>query len=250
VQVSIDINSAFDNVATKTVTFTDKDKGAYVPTTEQRAVLSAAGVEPGEGGENATVITIEVVGDPEWADLETSYYGSMRHGAGRRPEIRIGRDFIHWAEIGDEIAIGNIGDHVYAWKASAAQSPIVDVASKIAATADAEDLLERARKAKGKPAKQSKTVSDFKRNVAVVAGALARADGSCEMPNCMVALFQKDDGTTFLEVHHIIPLAEDGNDELANAAAICPMCHRELHYGSERLEKREILKNAIEAKEP
>jgi hypothetical protein len=248
--MSTDWQSAFENVAVKTVTFTDKDKGAYVPTLQQRAVLSAAGVEPGEGGDNATLITIEVFGDPEWDDLETSYYGAMRHGAGRRPEIRMGRDFIHWAEIGDDVALGNIGNQVYAWKVGSAQATITDVATKIAATADEEDVLERARKAKGKPAKQARTVSDFKRNVAVVAGALARAEGSCEMPNCRVTLFHKDGGGPFLEVHHIVPLGEDGDDTLINAAALCPMCHRELHYGAQRFAKRKVLQAAIKAKEP
>lgn len=242
--------SAFENFAIKTVTFTDKNKGAYVPTAQQRAVLSAAGYEPGQGGENAVLVTVEVLGDPQWSELETSYYGSMRRGAGRSPEIRMGRDFIHWAEIGDSIGVGNIGDRVYAWKAEAAAMPIADIANKIASTADQEDLLRKAREAKGKPPKQPKTIADFKRNVAVVAGALARSNGKCEMPKCGTALFQKDDGSNFLEVHHIVPLGEEGEDTLVNAAALCPMCHRELHFGAARITKRAVLQAAIRAKEP
>jgi hypothetical protein len=242
--------SAFDSFGVKTVTYTDKSKGAYVATAEQKAALSAAGVEPGAGGENAVRLTIEVLGDPDWDELDTSYYGSMRHGAGRDPEPRMGRDFIHWAEIGDSIGIGNIGDQIYAWKATANDQPLSDIASKIASTADEGDLLERARKAKGKPPKQTQTVIDFKRNVAVVAGAIARADGACEMPGCSTKLFQKEDGNNFLEVHHIVPLGEGGDDTLVNAAALCPMCHRELHYGAKKLAKRSVLQEEIRTKEP
>lgn len=248
--MSTDWASAFENFATKTVTFTDKNKGAYVPTAEQRAVLSAAGFEAGDGGENAAVLSIEVLGDSGWSELETSYYGSMRHGAGRSPEIRMGRDFIHWAEKGDSIGVGNIGNQVYAWKANANAASIAVIANKIASTADDGELLNKARKAKGKPSKLAKTVSDFKRNLAVVAGAIARAGGTCEMPNCSTTLFKRDDGRNFLEVHHIVPLGEDGDDTLINAAALCPMCHRELHFGADRMIKRNILLDAIVAKEP
>lgn len=248
--MSTDWQNAFDNFGLKTVTDTDKRKGAFVPNAEQKAAMSAAGIEPGEGGPNAERVTIEVLDDPVWDELDTSYYDSMRYGAGRTPETRMGRDFIHWAEVGDKVAIGNIGSQVYAWKVSTAEPVLSEVASKIASTANAADLLERARKAKGKPAKQPKTISDFKRNLAVVAGALARSKGRCEMPKCSTSLFKKEDGSNFLEVHHVVPLGEGGDDTLINAAALCPMCHRELHYGAERLPKRKVLQAAIKAKEP
>lgn len=248
--MSTDWKAAFDNFGVKTVTDTDKNKGAFVPSADQKAALSAAGVEPGDGGQNAVRIDIEVLSDPDWDNLDTSYYNSMRVGANRTPEPRMGRDFIHWAEIGEDIAIGNIGDQVYAWKVSAKELPLNEVAAKIAATADEDDLLKKAREAQGKPPKQTKTVTDFKRNLAVVAGALARSNGACELPACATPLFQKDDGRNFLEVHHVVPLAEGGDDTLVNAAALCPMCHRELHYGSGRMAKRAVLQAAIKSKEP
>lgn len=52
----------------------------------------------------------------------------------------------------------------------------------------------------------------------------------------------------FLEVHHVVPLADGGVDELGNAAALCPMCHRELHFGRDRLKKRGKLAATIAAK--
>ncbi|TAL84944.1 MAG: HNH endonuclease [Rhodanobacter sp.] len=44
-----------------------------------------------------------------------------------------------------------------------------------------------------------------------------------------------------LEVHHVVPLAEHGDDTLANAAALCPHCHRELHSGKNRKDRRKML---------
>lgn len=34
-----------------------------------------------------------------------------------------------------------------------------------------------------------------------------------------------------LEVHHLRRLADGGSDTVANAVALCPNCHREIHYG-------------------
>lgn len=248
--MSTDWKDAFDNFGAKVVTRTDKTKGAFVPNEEQKGAMTAAGVSPGAGGKNAARIVIQVLDDSGWDKLDTSYYSSLREGANRTPEPRMGRDFIRWVEIGDNIGIGNIGEQVYAWKVGVKEASLPDIASRIAATADQNDILERARKAKGKPSRQTKAVTDFKRNLAVVAGALSRAEGRCEMPVCVTKLFEKEDGRVFLEVHHIVPLAENGDDTLANAAALCPMCHRELHYGAHRMAKREVLAEAIKAKEP
>ncbi|WP_342542729.1 HNH endonuclease signature motif containing protein [Paenisporosarcina sp. FSL H8-0542] len=35
----------------------------------------------------------------------------------------------------------------------------------------------------------------------------------------------------YLEVHHIKRLADNGEDSVENAIAVCPNCHRELHFG-------------------
>nr|WP_275041241.1 HNH endonuclease signature motif containing protein [Halomonas meridiana] len=42
---------------------------------------------------------------------------------------------------------------------------------------------------------------------------------------------RKSDGSPYLEVHHRKPLAEGGDDTVANAIALCPNCHRAAHYG-------------------
>lgn len=80
------------------------------------------------------------------------------------------------------------------------------------------------------------------RSQAVKEYALKRAGGICE--NCNnPAPFQKTDGTPFLEVHHIKRLSDGGPDDPAWVAAVCPNCHRELHYG---INKKELNKNLLE----
>ena len=56
----------------------------------------------------------------------------------------------------------------------------------------------------------------------------------------------KPDGTRYLESHHVIALANDGEDRLTNVIALCPNDHREAHFGERRdyIESRMILKLA------
>jgi predicted HNH restriction endonuclease len=70
----------------------------------------------------------------------------------------------------------------------------------------------------------------FKRNPDVIAEVLIRADGVCEKCNQHAPLKRATVGTPFLEVHHIIRLADGGEDKVDNTIAVCPNCHRELHY--------------------
>ncbi|CAN0604767.1 unnamed protein product, partial [Ectocarpus sp. 12 AP-2014] len=50
---------------------------------------------------------------------------------------------------------------------------------------------------------------------------------------------RRENGEPFLEVHHIIPLAESGHDAVENTMALCPNCHREAHFGNERQKYRQ-----------
>jgi hypothetical protein len=74
-------------------------------------------------------------------------------------------------------------------------------------------------------------VSVFERNPDVVAEALYRADGKCQKCDREAPFIRRTNNQPYLEVHHIIPLAEDGEDTVDNAIALCPNCHREMHYG-------------------
>lgn len=113
-------------------------------------------------------------------------------------------------------------------------------------TADPEELgdevrraISRARKHTGllsPPAgssnvgKTSGSVQRFIRDPDVVAWVLLQANGNCEACE-NPSPFKRDDGSGFLEVHHVKTLASGGPDTVDNAIACCPNCHRELHYG-------------------
>jgi len=87
----------------------------------------------------------------------------------------------------------------------------------------------------------------YTRDSKVVAAVKKRADGKCERPGCGHELFNDREGSPFLEVHHIQPLAERGADHPLNAVALCPSCHREAHFGAESKELRSSLKRAAAA---
>lgn len=78
---------------------------------------------------------------------------------------------------------------------------------------------------------------EFRRRSQLVKNyALKRANGVCE--HCgSDAPFITISNIPFLEVHHIFSLADDGPDDPQNVAAVCPNCHRWLHFGidTERL---------------
>lgn len=71
----------------------------------------------------------------------------------------------------------------------------------------------------------------FRRNPDVVATVLDRADGLCERCKKPAPFRRKRGDTAYLEVHHKKQLANGGEDTVTNAIALCPNCHRELHFG-------------------
>ncbi|EPS1223466.1 HNH endonuclease [Burkholderia cenocepacia] len=74
------------------------------------------------------------------------------------------------------------------------------------------------------------TVTQIRRDPSVKAWVLAQANGTCECCS-RPAPFKGADGLPYLEVHHVRKLAERGPDLVSNTVAVCPNCHRELHYG-------------------
>ncbi len=89
------------------------------------------------------------------------------------------------------------------------------------------------------PNKQVKESTSFSRDPKVVAWIMKNSDGICESCN-EPAPFTKPDGDFYLEVHHLRQLADNGSDTITNAVAVCPNCHRRLHYANDR---DEVLKN-------
>ena len=82
------------------------------------------------------------------------------------------------------------------------------------------------------------------RDPQVRAWVLEEAKGMCECCEAP-APFACDDGRPYLEVHHVITLAEDGPDTVDNAVALCPNCHCQLHHGRDRATVRAKLYQKI-----
>ena len=90
---------------------------------------------------------------------------------------------------------------------------------------------ERIAKRSKKPAIIETRSVAYSRSSDVIVEVLERAAGRCECCKCTAPFVRKSNSTPYLEVHHIIPLSENGLDEVDNAKALCPNCHREAHFG-------------------
>ncbi|TKB51352.1 HNH endonuclease [Ferrimonas sediminicola] len=119
------------------------------------------------------------------------------------------------------------------------------------ATFEAQVSKHRSQKSLGKPlgTKQPKqyqsSVSSYQRDPVVKAWVLRNANGQCE--SCgNAAPFINWAGEPFLEVHHLRQLADGGSDRVTNTVALCPNCHRALHYAQDK----PVLLDALYAKTP
>ncbi len=113
--------------------------------------------------------------------------------------------------------------------------------------------LEVASKLKKPPKNPTGTKSPKKKNVSaeqvirdpeVHAWVLHNSKWICECCD-KPSPFLKPDGKGYLEVHHLKRLADGGSDTIENAIAVCPNCHRELHYGEKKTEILEDIYNKI-----
>jgi 5-methylcytosine-specific restriction protein A len=98
-----------------------------------------------------------------------------------------------------------------------------------------EERARRLKEAPKKPLRRTTTTTTYLRNADVVAEVLVRAQGECEGCKKEAPFAKKKDGTPYLEVHHVITLADGGEDTVENAIALCPNCHRRRHFGRPEL---------------
>jgi 5-methylcytosine-specific restriction protein A len=84
------------------------------------------------------------------------------------------------------------------------------------------------------PEKSTTTVTQFTRDAKVKAWVLKNAGAKCECCQKLAPFFANN-GIPYLEVHHLRRLADGGSDTISNAVALCPNCHRELHFGSNKI---------------
>lgn len=119
-----------------------------------------------------------------------------------------------------------------------------DDASAPKTLAEARSLAISAADASGGKTGQPALRSLYKRSKAVRDYVLMRADGVCE--SCKnPAPFARHDGTLYLEPHHTTRLSDGGADHPRHVGAICPACHREIHYGKHGMAKNAELQTFL-----
>jgi len=113
------------------------------------------------------------------------------------------------------------------------QEYAADLNAKVANASNDSPAARRKRleTASKKPRRVFVQSTNYMRNPDVIAEVLVRASGRCEGCKAPAPFKRKTDYTPYLEVHHVIHLADDGDDTVENALALCPNCHRKLHFG-------------------
>lgn len=92
----------------------------------------------------------------------------------------------------------------------------------------------------------TKTVgSNYSRSAAIKDYAKTRANGVCEYCE-KPAPFETDDGEPYLEAHHVDELGEGGEDHPDKVVALCPSCHKEIHYGQQGDKMNQILRKKLD----
>lgn len=93
------------------------------------------------------------------------------------------------------------------------------------------------------PERREAIVVQYVRDPAVRDWVLQTANGVCELcrdPAPFLAL-----SGAYLEVHHVRRLADGGADCIENAVAVCPNCHRRLHFGVDAPKQIDELYKAV-----
>ncbi|MCJ2183928.1 HNH endonuclease [Novosphingobium sp. 1949] len=96
------------------------------------------------------------------------------------------------------------------------------------------DQFDLEQTSKSGPERREVTTSSFVRDPAVRRRVLSRAKGRCEL--CGEQGFKMASGAVYLETHHIVPLADGGDDHAINVVALCANDHRCAHFGDDREE--------------
>lgn len=122
-----------------------------------------------------------------------------------------------------------------------------DPATKRLSLAELRDRAYNAADQSGTARQSTRTI--YQRSQAVRDYVLRRAAGRCEC--CATpAPFDREDGTPYLETHHIRQLSDRGLDHPNWVAGTCPTCHRRIHHGGNGAEFNARLQKLIAKNEP
>ncbi len=101
------------------------------------------------------------------------------------------------------------------------------------------------------PDKREYLVETYVRDVGWAKLAKEKYGHACMMDSCGNT-FRKNDGSYYIEVHHIVPLYKNGEDAIWNLSVLCAHHHKMAHYADNRTRLRmqsELLKIAETASE-
>ncbi len=90
-----------------------------------------------------------------------------------------------------------------------------------------------------KPQKITTMSTGWKRNQILITQAIDGAHHMCEYNHEHLTFTAKATGKAYMEGHHLIPLKYQsgftyGIDVYANIVCLCPVCHRLLHFGTDK----------------
>lgn len=105
------------------------------------------------------------------------------------------------------------------------------------------ELRKRAELSNKSPQRREITTIQIARDQTVVEYVKKAAKGTCDLC-AQQAPFKDSKGRPYLECHHVIRLADDGDDSISNAVALCANCHRKMHVLNKKVD-REILREII-----
>jgi 5-methylcytosine-specific restriction protein A len=136
------------------------------------------------------------------------------------------------------------------------QLAAADTSTTTAADSDArwtmplDDLRDRASRTVDRETNSTQAKRNvYQRSADLKIYVLRRADGSCE--GCeQPAPFINKAGRPYLEPHHSRRLSDGGPDDYHHVIALCPTCHRRVHYGADGDTYNTQLRDTLEALEP
>lgn len=241
----------FDSGGAKRVTPTDTKKRAYVITKAQRTAIQRTLKLQGKPIDKAdievTFVDLEVGNSTK---VVVSFYPAHRSpSAMRLPEYRVGRDLATTLlKSGKYVYIGSIGTEVFVILQPTPVAGVEEITGALSVDRERGRIREASDDWRAKNSGRMQTSKHAVRDPWVVAFALKRAGGSCEMPECTNRLFLTDKDKPYLEVHHLTWLRDGGADSCDNVAALCPSCHREVHLGKNRVRQTQKLRGEVAMK--
>lgn len=97
---------------------------------------------------------------------------------------------------------------------------------------------------KKQPTEKMVTVKQVYRDPYIAEYTKQRANGRCQLCG-EIAPFKDKNGKPYLESHHVIWLADGGEDSIKNTVALCPNCHRKMHIVADEKDIETLLETAM-----